>query len=177
MGLKPFIELTNTRISSHLNLPKDLADFYTCNEGIGLQCDPAITVRLCKLDELFRTDINQLGYKLVSQVWERFEAIQIGLGTCGETITYVLSCPSAPLGSILAFGDHCIGWGGGGEGQDSLEGSLVLAPTFDMWLAHMERFDWEDPILAGVGEWKGKEKQMLRKYYMMYNPNIDWPAE
>jgi hypothetical protein len=159
------------------DLPDDLANFYTWNEGIGLGCDSGITVRLCKLDELRRMKSNRFDFDFVPLVWRGFEAIRIGLGTCGEEVAYVLSCPSAPPGSILAFGDHCIGWGGGGEGPDSLESTLVLAPTFDAWLAHMERWGWEDPILAGVGEWKGQEKQELREYYLMHNPQIDWPPE
>lgn len=178
MGLKPYFCLATPRSMKHLNLPPDLAYFYMWNEGIGLECDESITVRICRLDEISYRSMSGLGYSTdAPRAWKDFYAIRIGVGTCGEDVTYVLNCPSAPPGSILAFGDHCIGWGGGGTGPDSMESSLVLAPTFDAWLTHMERWGWEDPILAGIGQWSGKEKQELRDYYLRYNENIDWPPE
>lgn len=177
MGIRPYRLLAAPRDIDLPRLPSDLSGFYSTHEGIGLECDERIPVRLCMLAELSWLGSLQLVRGPVPETWQHFSGIRLALGTCGEDVTYVLSCPSAPRGAILAFGDHCVGWGGGGFGQDIMEGSLVLALSFEAWLYHMEKWGWVDPILAGIGEWKDEDLRELRDYYLAHNPSIDWPIE
>jgi hypothetical protein len=83
--------------------------------------------------------------------WTKFAAFRVGEGSFGEAIVYVLDAPSCPPGSIFAVGTNLIP-SEGGDGPFKLHGSLVLAATFSEWLTHLERWGWEEPILAGMGE-------------------------
>jgi hypothetical protein len=169
MDQKPFVRLAAPRSVNRPELPPDLTEFYTWHEGIGLESSPDYCVRLCKLEE-----VEQVGWMDMSledvEGWERFAAFRIGMGTCGETILRVLDAPSCPPGSILAIGSILSGGGSGGEGPYALEPSLVLARSFPDWLAHLERWGWLEPIIAGMGDLPKREWQEAYRYYLGLNP-------
>jgi hypothetical protein len=153
---------------TRLELPADLAEFYDWHEGVGLESSyEQYPVRLCKLDEVIRVgwaDVDRVGE--VPEGWEDFAAFQVGMGVFFDIIVYVLNAPSCPSGSILAIGRDMSG--PGGEGPFSLESTLVLAACFPGWLAHLERWGWEEPAVTGWGAPPGPHE--IRHYYLALNP-------
>lgn len=172
MDLKPFVRLVASRTVSRPELPPDLAEFYAWHEGVGLEGGPDRTVRLCRLDEVAR-----IGWKdllLVCDVpegWERLAAFRIGMGMFFEEIVYVLDAPSCPPGSILALGG--VAPGPGGRGPYALESSLVLAASFRDWLTHLERCEWVEYAVAGIGDLPERQQQELCRYYLALNPDMN----
>jgi hypothetical protein len=165
MDQKPFVPLPTPRAVGQSDLPPDLAEFYARHDGVGRACDPDRSVRLHRLDEVTRVGWGGLG--LVGDTpegWEGFAALRIGFGVYFEEIVYVLNAPSCPPKSILAIGTNLVGCEGG-DGPFKLDGSVVLAATFLGWLTHMERWGWEEPIIAGMGERPEQEHQELCRYY------------
>lgn len=173
MDQKPFRRLAAPREVDH-RLPSVLADFYAWHEGVGLDSGSDRFVRLCTLGEVVRVGWNDVG--LVGDVpvsWGRFAALQIGLGMQGERIVYVLDAPSCSPGSVLAIGTYLVGVDAGGEGPDALDGSLVLAATFSGWVAHLERWGWAEPIIAGMGNLPRDQHREACRYYLALNPDMD----
>jgi hypothetical protein len=104
--------------------------------------------------------------------WEHFAAFPIGMGMFFEEIVYILDAPACPSGSVFAVGEILIGWEGG-TGPFKLDGSLVLAATFTDWLAHLERWEWQEPVLAGMGDLPEPKHREACRYYLALNPDLD----
>jgi hypothetical protein len=151
-----------------------LAGFYAEHEGVGLECDagPDRVVLLCKLDEVVRVSWKDVAVADIPEGWEQFAAFRVGIGRFFEKIVYVLDAPSCPPGSILAIGTHLVGCEGG-DGPFKVDGSLVLAATFQGWLTHLERWGWVEPVIASAWELTEQEQQEMRCYYLALNPGLN----
>src|SRR5262245_3480845 len=169
--LKPFVPLAAPRVVNRPELPPDLAEFYSGHEGVGLERDPDLPVRLCRLEEVALVRWNDLLPHLddVPKGWEGFAAVRVGLGMFGDQILYVLHAPSCPRGSVLAIGIDLAG--PGGEGPFILEGTLVLAKSFPEWLAHLEQWGWVEYAVAG---WDPPPESLeIERYYRALNPGLN----
>lgn len=166
MDLKPFVQLAAPRAVNRPELPKDLTEFYTWHEGIGLNSTWERPVQLCTLDEVARIGWKDLEVGHIPEGWEEFDAFRIGIGMFFVWIVYVLKAPSCPPGSILAIGADVAG--PGGNGPYALESSLVLATSFTDWLAHLEQWGWVEYAVAG---WEPPpDPQEIARYYLALNP-------
>jgi len=172
MDLKPFRHLAPRKAAALAALPEDLAAFYSRHEGVGLESSPDYMIRLCELRE-----VRQIAWKDLHVVgtfeppWRDFSAIRIGISCFFDEILYVLECPAAPRGSILAIGPDMTN-GPGGTGPELCEMSLVLAPTFPEWLTHIESLGWNEP---GIGcseiDFDDAQTARLKAYYGALNPH------
>lgn len=176
MDQNPSVRFTSQRSVEGLGLPKDLAQFYAENEGVGLESSPDRLVRLCRLDEVARigwSDLHIFGADTCPG-WEQFAAYRIGVSSFFDEILYVLDAPSCPAGSILTIGVDVTG--PGGSGSEALEPSLVLAPGFAEWLRHLEECAWVEYGLVpgGLDRLPEAEQRYHRRYYQALNPGIDW---
>ncbi len=178
MSEMPFQRLSNARRLERADLPPDLAAFYERNEGLGLESDPDILVRMCRIEEVERigwADLHVIGSDHVPG-WETFSAIRIAMSAYFDEIVYVLDCPCCDAGSILCLGVDVSGPGGAGE--TPLEVSLVLAASFGEWLARLERFQWvEYGLMPGsIDELPPSAQVELRGHFTRLNPEISWGA-
>jgi hypothetical protein len=175
MDIKPFFTLAAPRAVNRPELPPDLAEFYARHEGVGLESSPNRTVRLCRLGEAARVGWKDLRIfapgDAVPEGWEGFAAFRIGMGMFFEEIVYALDAPACPPGSILAIGG--LASGPGGQGPASLESSLVLAASFRDWLTHLERWEWVEYAVAGIGNLPEPQQQELVRYYLSLNPGMN----
>jgi len=174
---KPFVELVARRVISVPGLPDELGRCYARHEGVGLESPPDKDIRLCRLDELRIVgiqDIQVFGGDDNDVKWAEFSGFRIGLSPFLDEIVYVLSAPVCGAGAIMIFGFDIAGPGGTGEAVE--EPSLVLAPSFSEWFAHLERYGWTEYCLApgGISELPAAEQVELRSYYRALNPHISW---
>jgi hypothetical protein len=179
MDPKPFKPLKRPRRISRRDLPKDLAEFYRTNEGVGLNSSSDRVVRLCKLSEVFDhgwSEIPLFG-EYTEPGWEGFRGMYIGASQFGDIIYRVRKAPCCSAGSILALGMDVAG--PGGTGTHSLEASLVLAKSFDAWLAHLERYDWVEYgfVPGDIKNQPDADQAELQSYYRSLNPSIDWGSD
>lgn len=157
-------------------LPRDLTEFYSRNEGIGLESNPDRIVRLCMHEEVVRMtwpDIPIFGAEDCPG-WEDFEGFLIGVSAYHDYIYLVQQAPCCSAGAILTLGPGVAG--PGGQGPYKLEPSLVLAANFHEWLAHLERYDWFEYGLAPGEIWDKlvADQAALCAYYKALNPDITW---
>lgn len=179
MGPKPFQPLKTPRVVDRADLPPELVRFYERNEGVGLETSPERLVRLCTLAELQEyawRDVPIFGSD-PEPGWDDFRGIYIGVSSYHDGIYRVRSAPCCPAGSILTFGPDVAG--PGGVGEHTLEGPLVLAPSFDEWLGRLARLDWFEFGLApgDIAERPRAERSALRAYYKALNPGIRWTRQ
>lgn len=176
MGLKPFVPLDVPRVVDRPDyLPIDLVAFYSTHEPVDRGSDQ--TIELYPPDEVTR-----VGWKNISNAdppkgWGAFTGFQIGMGSYFTKILYVLTAPTCPAGSILAIGTYLVGWAREDGDPDAIDGAVVVAPSFPAWLAHLERWEWDEPVCVGVGGYPRPEWEELRRYYLAFNPNMDWGPE
>lgn len=174
---RPFVALQSPRDVGDKSLPQELADFYTHNEGIGLESCGRRYVRLCQLAEIERHKWHDVHLKENddSPGWvDGFEGILIGYGQFWDGIYLVQNAPSCPKGSILAIGVDIAG--PSGTGPHEMEPSLVLAPNLEEWLRNLERNHWFEYGLGpgAILDRVSDEQSRLRRYYKALNPRIDW---
>ena len=165
----PFQSLLSRRVPD-TNLPGDLQEFYSCNEGCGKQVEPR-SIRLCKHEDLrivSWNDLHVLGGDPIPDGWQNFRAILIGVGAFFEEYLYVLESGVFKKGSILAMGISVIG--PGGTGRYIIEPSLLLAKSFSEWLSSLERCNWIEVGLHS-GEVNGKAAQMRMNDLKAMNPH------
>ena len=179
MDHRPFRPLARPRKIVRMGLPAELLQFYARNEGVGLESTAKRLVRLCRLSEVEThawRDIHIFGDDEPEAGWDEFEAVSIGVSSFFDWIYLVQRAPCCPPGSILTIG---VGVAGpGGRGEHTLEYALVLASSFDEWLAHLQRYDWFEYGLAPGEIWElGAARQSeLRAYYKALNPGAAWDA-
>jgi hypothetical protein len=176
MDARPFVPLETPRSVDRSDLSPDLIGFYESNEGVGLESSPERIVRLCRLSEvkeLAWRDIPIFGPEDMAG-WEDFQGLYIGISTWFDRIYWVRRAPCCRAGSILTLGVDVAG--PGGQGDHVLEPSLVLASSFDMWLAHLARHEWFEYGLAPGAIWDlpDADQSELRAYYTSLNPGIQW---
>src|SRR5262245_16335096 len=95
MDPKPFKRLPRRRKVMRPGLPSDLPQFFSVNEGVGVESSPERLVRLCRLDEVSRIkwqDLHIFGEEVCSG-WESFAAFRIGVSSFLDEIAYVISSP------------------------------------------------------------------------------------
>lgn len=176
MEPKPFSELKAPRSIGRADLPADLVRFYERNEGVGLESRHKRSVRLCRLAEVKAyawRNVPIFGSDAIPG-WEDFRGLYIGVSRYLDGIYSVRSAPCCPSGSILTFGPDVAG--PGGTGDHALDGTLVLASSFDEWLTHLARCDWFEYGLGPGAIWDlpRAEQSELRAYYRALNPGIKW---
>ena len=177
MDQRPFRPLTKPRNVARTDLPAELRRFYAQNEGVGLESSTKRIVRLCRLSEAEKhtwRDIHIFGEDEPEAGWDDFEAISIGVSSFLDWIYLVQRAPCCPPGSILTIGVSVAG--PGGRGEHTLEYALVLASSFDEWLAHLKRYNWFEFGLAPGEIWElpTARQSELRACYKAMNPGIDW---
>ncbi len=174
---EPFVELASPRSVGIHGLPEEIATFYARNEGIGLESSPDFIVRLCKLDEIKPITWKELhifGADDPPEGWKNFAGYRIGISSFFDEIIYVASAPVCPPGSILTTGPDISG--PGGTGRHTLEYSLVLASSFDLWIAHLSKSKWIEYgiVPGGVNDLPVAKQQAMTAYYKALNPGINW---
>lgn len=168
MDPKPFVRLSLPRVIDRPDLPPDLARFFADHEGRGLESDPIRVVRFCLLDEIKRGGWPDFfGSEECAGGWEDFDAILIGANCFGHELYYVVNAPSCANGAILEL-DFEAG-GPGGSGPYALEGTLVLAASFQEWLRHMEEMNWNEYGICGTDELSEAKQREMRDYYDALN--------
>jgi hypothetical protein len=176
MDAKPFLPLERPRVVGRRDLPPDLLWFYERNEGVGLESSSERIVRLCRLAEIKEYawhDVPIFGDDNDPD-WQDFLGLYIGVSSFHDRIYWVRRAPCCPAGSILTLGPDIAG--PGGKGDYVMEPSLVLASSFDEWLAHLARYDWFEYGLAPGAIWDlpDPEQVELRSYYRGLNPSTEW---
>lgn len=173
---KPFQPLPTARSLSRDDLPTDLANFYSHNEGVGLESSPDRLVRLCLLNEVQRigwSDLHVFGSEPIPG-WEQFSGYRVGISSFFDEIIYTVHSPCCPAGCILAIGVNISG--PGGNGPHPFECSLVLAPTWNDWLSRLEALRWVEYGLLPdeVTRLPPRQQQEQLDYYRSLNPQLEW---
>ena len=90
------------------------------------------------------------------------------------SLIYVQSAPVCKPGSILTIGVDVAGPGGKITG--ALEGSLVLATSFDTWIERLRKADWVEFGLAPGDRFKlsVEAQQSLIEHFKTLNPRSFW---
>ena len=134
-----YLRLARERTAARHDLPQDLNRFYATHEGIGFETQADCILRLAKYDEIVSVGWEDLGVRegLPDPRWKEFRAFRVGVDDSWDTVYYVQRAPGVAAGSILAFGD--IADGPAGEDRGGTVGALILARSFDDWIARMER--------------------------------------
>ena len=174
MDHKPIVRLAAPRNVEQLGMPTDLAQFYSENDGAGLEIDTDRVVRLCSLNEVARIGWRNVNVPDDYPGWEQFAAYRIGISPFLDEIVYVLSAPVCPTGFILTIGVDIAG--PGGSGSATLENSLVLASSLGEWLKRLEACGWADYGLGpgDLAKLPAAEEREHRRYYQALNPKIVW---
>jgi len=169
MEQKPFVALSRSR--TVIDLPSDLASFYSQHDGIGLESSPDVSIRLCKLREIRRVDSQDI---LVlkdrdSTAWRAFSGLSIGIDSWFDDVVYVLSAPCCDAGTIVLFGPDV-------AGSPHLENALILASSFDQWLVNLQHNGWVEygACPGGLVDKKAAERDAIRHYYNQLNPRLEW---
>jgi hypothetical protein len=176
LAIPPFKRLLLPRTVGVDWLPDDLRRFYGMNEGIGLEFESNAPVRLATLDELLRLtwkDLDSYGDPN-NPAWTSCDAIRLGASDYGDEICYMLNCPVASKGSIMAFGEVA---GSGGTGPHTLGGSLVLSASFDSWISRLKADGWtEFGITPGeIAMISADRIETIQQHFRSLNPKINWP--
>jgi hypothetical protein len=173
---QPVIPLAQAR---HVEgLPEVLESFYASHEGVGLESDPEwCLVRLCTLEEVKPvrwSDLHLFGEYPPEVGWEDFSGYRLGMGRFFEEVILISSSPVCPAGSILTLGVDVTG--PGGEGPNTLEGSLVLATDFQTWLQRLRQDDWVDYGLGpgGIKNLPPDRAAALKQHFRRLNSKITW---
>ncbi len=176
---KPFFELAEPRSVDRADLPEDLRRFYTRHEGYGLESSSDPIVRLCKLSEvqpITWKDLHIFGADKPppGSGWETFSGYRLGVSSFFDEIVYVRSAPVCKAGSIFTIGVDVAG--PGGDGPEALEFSLVLAPSFDAWIEHLQKTNWtEYGLVPGSrGDLPAAEQRSIIEHYKALNPRSFW---
>ena len=176
MDQKPFARLPVPRRVAQAGFPTELAEFYSQNEGVGLESTPDRLIRLCKLSEVTPmawSDLHIIGDDPF-EGWDRFSGLRLGISSFFDDIVYVINCPRCPAGAIMTLGMDIMG--PAGNGPFPFECSLVLASSFSEWLQRLAAMQWLDYGL-GPGELLQLPQPQQDEYYAYYkglNPGIDW---
>ncbi len=180
MGVKPFVKLAKPRDLAVHSLPADLAEFYRTNEGLGVESMESDLrfLRLNELAEQYRVtaeDLSRFGKEFKRGAWSSFSAICVAVDLEPSLICYVLKCPAAKAGSIMAFG-QTVG-GPGGNPDNALDNSVVLASDFRSWLARLEEDGWQEFGLDSDANGIPEEKQEDRiGLFSSLNPLSEWAS-
>jgi hypothetical protein len=180
MSLLPFERLSYRREIGRADLPDDLARFYREYEGVGFESSPDdFPVRLGRLRELEHHTWRQVHIFGQDEEpgWNAFEGIFLGWSSFLDAIYYVLVCPCCSNGAILTIGAGVAG--PGGKGSSPFEPSLVLAPTFELWIERLVRFRGvEFGLYPGeIASLPRKQRIEQKAYFRALNPGSDLAPE
>lgn len=133
-------------------------------------------VSFCRLDQVIPVrwcDLHIFGRHAVVG-WESFSGHRIGTSICFEEIILVESSPVCAAGSIIAFGVEVAG--PGGDGPNTLDGTLVLDTDFTSWLKRMAQDNWTDYGLfpGALKDVPTARATTLKQHFKRLNPKISW---
>jgi hypothetical protein len=173
--MQQFFELVPRRVVNQPGWPADLSDFFASFEGCGLEREPTVGIRLCRLDEVLA-----VAYKDISVLsdaapnWGTFTSYRIGISPFFDDIVYVTSSPVCAPGSIMLLGPDVAG--PGGEGLARHEATLVLARSLAQWIEQLKRWNGvEYGVCPGeVRKLPELQRNELQRYYRELNPHIEW---
>lgn len=123
-----------------MDMPEPLRRFFETNEGIGVETSPDRPIRIAKLKEAGPVqwkDMHIIGTYEPPGEWKQFAGWRIGYSDTLDEIVYVIRAPGIREGSVIAMGTTPAG--PGGLDRFAPEGSLVLAESFDKWIARLQQ--------------------------------------
>jgi hypothetical protein len=175
---KPFISLRQPRTVNRSDLPAHLAEFYSKHD-VNPEFQSLYIVPY-SLDEIVRVNLHDIGFQVnllsddLQAEWSKFSGFVIARDTFGEEIVDVTFAPSCEAGAIMVLGGDVSG--PGGVGPHAWDATLVLARSFDSWLAHLERWQGIDyGIIPGaIKDLPVTDQEELSKHFLELNPQITW---